>query len=244
MADWAPPAFEVRNAGGESAASVIAAHALAAQEGPLIIGVAGSVAVGKSRCAFELRTLLEGGRRVEVVSTDGFLFPNATLVARGLFARKGFPESYDAECATDVLARIASGEAGVAVPRYSHRTYDIEGPPQVVDRPDVVVLEGIVALHAPFRDFCSVGVYLDAEEADLRRWYVERFVELVVAGEGFYAQWAGMGGDEVRALASMVWEHVNLPNLTDHILPTRWTADVVVRKGADHTATAVAVRRR
>ena len=244
MSEWAPGGFEVHDLHGEPAATAIASYALAAEGAPLVVGLTGSVAAGKSHCASELRSLLERERRVEVVSTDGFLFPNATLAARGLLMRKGFPESYDAELATDLLGRIPAGEPGVAVPRYSHRTYDIDGPPQVITRPDVVVLEGVVALQPPFRQFCSVGVYLDADEVDLHRWYVERFVELVAEREGFYAQWAGMGPDEVRELASMVWEHVNLPNLADHILPTRWTADVVVRKAPDHSVSAVAVRRR
>jgi type I pantothenate kinase len=208
--------------------------------GPLIIGVAGSVAAGKSTCAEELCARLPG--RVGVISTDGFLYPNAELAARGLLARKGFPESYNRQLVDGVLSRIASGAPEVEVPTYSHHTYDIEGPPTVVRRPDVLIVEGVVALQAPIADYCSTRVYIDADEADLRRWYVERFVVWAGEGVGFYAQWAGMPADEVRQLATMVWEHVNLPNLTEHILPTRWTADVVVRMGADHNEAAVAVR--
>jgi type I pantothenate kinase len=252
----APPPFEVRSTGLGPVADVVRHHldargslrrGLAADgwpragAGPFVIGLAGSVAGGKSRVAAELCELV-GDARVDVLSTDGFLFPNATLTARGLAARKGFPESYDAELATDVLRRIAVGERKVPVPRYSHRSYDIDGPPQVVDQPDVLVVEGVNALQPPIADFCSIRVYLDADEADLRRWYVDRFLELVEEAEGFFAQWKGMPVDDVRRLATTVWEHVNLPNLTEHILPTRWTADVVVRKAADHSVAAVAVR--
>jgi type I pantothenate kinase len=208
--------------------------------GPHVIGLAGGVAAGKSQFAREVADHLPGVR-VEIISTDGFLLPNATLAARGLAARKGFPESYDHELATDVLQAIATGAGDVPVPRYSHRTYDIEGPPQVVSDPDVLIVEGITALQRPIAGFCSLRVYLDADEADLRRWYVERFVRLAEEGDGFYAQWAGVPAEEVRSLATMVWQHVNLPNLTDHILPTRWDADVVVRKAADHSIAAVAV---
>jgi type I pantothenate kinase len=242
-APWAPPPFEVEDAPALSAAAAIAAHAAPLCRGRLLIGLAGGVAAGKSRCASELVGLLEG-RRVDVISTDGFLFPNATLDARGLSGRKGFPESYDTELAADVLARLASGEDEVEVPRYSHRTYDITGTPQVVSRADVVIVEGVMALQPPIATFCGLRAFLDAEEADMRRWYVSRFVALVEEGEGFYSQWAGMPADDIGRLATAVWEHVNLPNLVEHILPTRWTADVVVRKAGDHSVSAVAVRPR
>ncbi|HVM65536.1 MAG TPA: hypothetical protein VMU14_11790, partial [Acidimicrobiales bacterium] len=201
---WAPAPFEVREAPGTSLADVLTAHlegheALrrglrargweTAGGGPLIIGIAGSVAAGKSTCAEELRAALPG--RGAVISTDGFLHPNAELAARGLLARKGFPESYDHALAEDVLGRIASGAAEVEVPTYSHRTYDIEGPPTVVRRPDILIVEGIVALQPPIAEYCSTRVYIDADETDLRRWYVERFVAWAGEGSGFYAQWAG-----------------------------------------------------
>ena len=252
MNSWSPPAFEVREAGVEAVSEVVL-HRLDALsspgladrgrlgEGPLVIGLAGSVAAGKSRLAAELRSQVGTGR-VEIIGTDGFLFPNATLSARGLAARKGFPESYDGALATAVLGRIAGGERDVLVPTYSHQTYDVDGPPQLVRRPEVVIVEGVNALLPPIVDFCALRVFLDADERDLQRWYVERFVSLVAEGEGFYRQWAGMPAAEVRQLATMVWEHVNLPNLTEHILPTRWTADVVVRKGPDHRVVAVALR--
>jgi type I pantothenate kinase len=258
---WAPPAFEVRERPGASLPDLVAAYldghpALPPRRrsegpgtagtvalpgtGPLVIGIGGSVAAGKSTCAEELRARLPG--TVEVISTDGFLHPNAVLEARGLGARKGFPESYDHALADDALGRIAAGHTDVEVPTYSHRTYDIGGPPTVVRRPDVLIIEGVVALQPPIGRHCSVRIYIDAEEGDLRRWYVERFVALAAGGDGFYAQWARLPADEVRQLATMVWEHVNLPNLVAHILPTRWTADIVVRKGPDHQVNAVALR--
>jgi len=246
VTSWVPPGFVLVEDAPSSAAAAIAASigpagSSAGATGPLIIGIGGGVAAGKSHCASSLAALLSGAR-AEVISTDGFLFSNAELEARGLFARKGFPESYDHALASDVLARLASGAEMVEVPCYSHQTYDVDGPPQVVHRPDVVIIEGVMALQPPIAEFCSLRAYLDADEADLRGWYVSRFLTLVEEGEGFYAQWAGMGADDVSRLATAVWEHVNLPNLVDRILPTRPTADVIVRKGADHSVAAVAVR--
>jgi len=237
--------FEVREGGIETVAELVRrqldAGALdrAGPAGSLIVGLAGGVAAGKSWFARDLAELIDGA---QVISTDGFLLPNAALAARGLGARKGFPESYDTELAADVLRRITSGEPDVHVPGYSHLTYDIDGPPQVVNQPAVLIVEGINALQPPITGFCSLRVYLDADEPDLRRWYISRFLQLVEQAEGFYAQWAGMPEDEVRGLATMTWEYINLPNLTGHILPTRSTADVVVRKAADHSVAAVAVR--
>jgi len=258
LRSWAPPPFEVHPA-PVVPAEVVALHLDArasvrrglgasgwrnAGAGPFIVGVAGGVAAGKSWFAEELRGAL-GGRRVEVISTDGFLYSNADLAARGLAARKGFPESYDRELAMNVLQRVAAGDREVAVPRYSHRSYDIEGPPHVIGEVEVLIVEGVVALQPPVADFCSLRIYLDADEPDVRGWFVERFVQLVEnAQDDFYAQWAGMRADEVRRLATMVWEQVNLPNLVAHILPTRWTADLVVRKAADHSVAALAVRLR
>ncbi len=226
--------------------------------GPFVTGIAGSVSVGKSTFASALATLLAGRPEhphVEVVSTDGFLLPNSVLGPRGLLGRKGFPESYDYELIADVMGRMVTGAPDVCVPLYSHDTYDLTGAQLSLGCPDVVIVEGVNALSpgpAPsgvgLADFCSLGVYLDASEADLRAWYVERFLGLIEGSRtdpsSFFAQWGALGHDDAAQLAASVWEGVNLVNLTDHILPTRWRADLVVRTDASHALSAVAVRLR
>jgi len=227
-------------------------------DGPFIIGIGGSVAAGKSTCAQTLATLLSarpGRPLVEVVGTDGFLLPNAELAARGLLARKGFPETYDQPLMRRVLGALATGVSPVVVPRYSHDVYDIAGDPQVIVRPDVVIVEGVTALAfgsaelpVSAADFCALKIYLDADEPDLRGWFVARFRRLVDEAaddpSSFFAQWSGLRPTEVLSLAVTVWESVNLANLLEHILPTRWRADLVLHKGCDHAVTSVAVRGR
>jgi len=229
-----------------------------ASGGPFVIGLAGSVAAGKSTCARALAALLSARNdrpAVEVVSTDGFLLPNSVLAPRNLVMRKGFPETYDHNLIADVLGRLAAGEVGVPIPRYSHDVYDIDGEPRILGRPDVIILEGVNALGygqpaAPVEiaDYCALGIYLDAEEPALRQWFTTRFASLVAeAGDDpatFYARWADQSEEEVHQAATFVWEAVNLVNLTEWILPTRWRADLVLHKGADHAVTAVAVRSR
>jgi type I pantothenate kinase len=203
---------------------------------PMLVGVAGSVAVGKSTFANSLAGLFDDAA---VISTDGFLLPNAILGARAGF--KGFPDTYDQALFTDTLTRLAAGET-VTIPRYSHEVYDIAGPPHVVAPASVVIIEGINALSP----LCAVGIYLDAAEPDVRAWYVARFLEHIDAARAdpssFFAKWTGLSEAAARDLAVSVWEMVNLVNLEEHILPTRWTADVVVRKGANHLIEAIAVR--
>jgi type I pantothenate kinase len=192
---------------------------------PFVVGITGGVAVGKSTLALELATRVDGS--AGVVSTDSFLFPNAELERRGLFLRKGFPETYDLQALADALAALRSGAPAVTVPEYSHSVYDVVG-----ERPlpyaDVVVVEGLVALLVP----CDLGVYLDAPEPVLVEWYVERFVELTVAGRAdpgsFFHRFAPLDDDAVRDLARTVWASINGPNLRETVEPQRERADLVI----------------
>ena len=219
--------------------------------GPLVVALAGSVAVGKSTCAHALAALIAARPEhpaVTVIGTDGFLFSNAELAARELLMRKGFPESYDRALVADVLGRVALGYGDVEVPRYSHRLYDITDERVSLGRPDVLIVEGVNALDPSVADFASLLIYLDAAEAELRNWFAARFAALVADAVGdphsFFASWAGMSEEQIEALAATVWESVNAVNLHQHILPTRWRADVVLRKGAGHAVTDVAIRLR
>jgi type I pantothenate kinase len=201
-----------------------------------VVGIAGAVAVGKSTLAAALAEGLEGrGRTVAVLATDGFLWPNAVLEARDLLARKGFPETYDLDRLQRVVDAARAGDPSLEVPVYSHERYDVLDEPVRLARPDVLVVEGVIALQRRFGD---LGIYLDAAADDVERWYVERFQDLVVAAKddptSFYRGWADLDRDAVAELARGVWGMVNLPNLVEHIAPTRARADVVVRKGPDH----------
>ena len=206
-------------------------------DGPtLVITVAGPVAVGKSTLADRIaRELRSEAASVAVVATDGFLWPNAVLEEKGLVARKGFPETFDLDRLDEVLAAARRGEDHLAVPVYSHERYDVEREPRRLARPDVLVVEGVIALQRRFGD---VGIYLHADAEHVEAWYVQRFQELVAAAaedpDSFYRAWVDLGPDEVADLARAVWTGVNLPNLVGHIAPSRSRADVVVTKGPDH----------
>ena len=219
--------------------------------GPMVVALAGSVAVGKSTCAQALAALITGRPphpAVTVIGTDGFLLTNAELAGRGLLPRKGFPETYDRALVTDVLGRVALGEGDVEVPRYSHHVYDITDERVSLGRPDVLIVEGVNALDPVIADFASVLVYLDADEDELRAWFAARMAALVAAAAedpgSFFSGWVGMDDAQIEGLASTVWEQVNAVNLREHILPTRWRADVVLRKGPGHAVTDVALRLR
>ncbi|MFZ4604820.1 MAG: hypothetical protein ACOYM5_01055 [Caulobacter sp.] len=202
-----------------------------------MVGLTGSVAAGKSTLANALKAALEPGLAVEVVSTDGFLWPNAVLAGRGTLMRKGYPETYDQD---GLAAAVAALRAGPAVfPGYSHTIYDIDPAlSRTVPPPDILILEGLgLADKAAGLDLL---VYLDAGEADLEDWFARRFVDFWRAAEhdpaSFYARFRAMTEPEAEAFArSMVWGQMNLPNLREHIILARDAADIVVRKRADHS---------
>jgi type I pantothenate kinase len=229
---------------------------------PFIIGIAGSVAVGKSTTARILRALLQrwtNTPKVELLTTDGFLLPNAVLKQEGLMERKGFPESYDLPALLAFLSAIKAGERSVKAPVYSHLVYDIvPGETVTVDRPDILIVEGLNVLQtsrlprdgrgAPFvSDFFDFSIYLDAEEEDIHRWYIERFLRLRETAfrdpASYFHRYAALSEAEARAVAEGLWSRINLINLRENILPTRPRADLILWKGADHRVEEVALRR-
>ena len=218
-----------------------------------VLAIGGSVAVGKSTTARVLRALLGSQGRTALVTTDGFLRPNAWLQERGLMERKGWPESYDVGALLRFLAQVRAGDGPLEVPRYSHNAYDVmPGDPLVVDRPDVLVLEGLNVLQVGHgegvyvTDFCDRTLYVHADEPDLERWYVERFMQLratmFTAPNSHFRRYAELSDDEAMATAKRIWETTNLPNLEQNIHPTRARADVVLEKGADHRVERVQLR--
>jgi type I pantothenate kinase len=214
---------------------------------PFIVGITGAVAVGKSTLAAALHELISTwpeSPSVEVVCTDGFLLDNATLAARGLTLRKGFPESYDAEALRRALAALRSGPA--RFPGYSHVTYDIDPAlARCIPPPDVLIVEGL-GLQEPTSLGLDALLYLDADEDLLEAWFTERFLLMWRAAEtdptSFYARFLHMSEEEVRFLAADVWQRINLPNLREHISRAREQADWVVRKGAGHVIESIGGR--
>jgi type I pantothenate kinase len=229
---------------------------------PYIIGLAGSVSAGKSTTARLLQALLSrwaNTPRVALVTTDGFLYPNAELQRRGLMERKGFPESYDGSAIVRFLSRIKSGDQDVEAPVYSHLVYDIvEGSSITIDRPDILIFEGLNVLqppklepegrHAAFvSDFFDFSIYLDADETLLRQWYIDRFMRLRQTAfrdpKSFFRRYSEFSEEEARETALGLWERINLVNLRENILPTRPRADLILTKGASHRIENVALRR-
>jgi type I pantothenate kinase len=229
---------------------------------PYIIGVAGSVAVGKSTTARVLQAMLARWSprpKVDMVTTDGFLYPNAALERQGLMQKKGFPESYDLPLLLSFLSDIKSGRAKVRAPVYSHLTYDIVPSQWIeVDRPDILIVEGVNVLQTGplprdgkavpvVSDFFDFSVYIDADEAVLRQWYVRRFLALrdtaFTDPRSYFHRYALLSDDEAIATAVAIWERTNLANLEDNILPTRPRATAILKKGADHVVETVALRR-
>jgi type I pantothenate kinase len=237
---------------------------LGARDGqtPFIIGVAGSVAVGKSTTARILRALLRrwpNTPKVELITTDGFLLPNAVLAREGLMERKGFPESYDLPALLSFLSDIKAGKNIVTAPVYSHVVYDIvPGETVPIDRPDILIVEGLNVLQTarlprdgrsvPFvSDFFDFSVYIDADERDIERWYLDRFNRLRDTAfkdpASYFHRYATVTDTEALKVAKGLWSRINLVNLRDNILPTRPRADLILRKNANHKIEQVALRR-
>jgi len=229
---------------------------------PFIIGIAGSVAVGKSTTARILQELLKrwpSSPKVDLVTTDGFLYPNAVLHAQNRMERKGFPESYDTVLLLRFLSDIKTGLRNVKAPLYSHLTYDVlKGKYINIDRPDILIVEGVNVLQVnpfprngkavPFvSDFFDFSIYIDAETDRIHMWYMERFMRLRETAfqnpQSFFHRYADMAPEEARCIAKRLWTDINLRNLEENILPTRLRADLILQKGGDHMVENVALRK-
>ncbi|MGV1034499.1 MAG: type I pantothenate kinase [Microbacteriaceae bacterium] len=225
---------------------------------PFVIGVAGSVAVGKSTVARLLRVLLsrwESTPRVELITTDGFLYPNDELERRGLMRRKGFPESYDRRSLLNFVSEVKSGAAEVRAPFYSHLSYDISPNTHItLRRPDVLIVEGLNVLQPAtaeqelaLSDLFDFSIYVDAAEADIAAWYEERFLALQQGAfanpESYFHRYADLTEAQARETARGFWNDINLPNLRENVLPTRSRARLILEKGTDHAVTRVLLRK-
>jgi type I pantothenate kinase len=229
---------------------------------PYLIGLAGSVAVGKSTTARILRELLArwpNHTKVDLVATDGFLLPTRALTARGLMHRKGFPDSYDVRALIRFLSEVKAGRPAVTVPVYSHLTYDIVPERfQVVDQPDALIVEGLNILQAGDRqtrdaqqvfasDFFDFTIYVDADVQHIRRWYIERFFALRDTAfrnpASYFHRYAGLDDAEAAGVAARIWQETNEPNLLENILPTRDRSHLILEKGADHAVQGVRLRK-
>lgn len=228
---------------------------------PFIIGIAGSVAAGKSTTARVLQKVLSlapGNPKVDLITTDGFLYPNAYLEAKGILNRKGFPESYDTKKLLGFLSDIKSGKEAVFAPVYSHLTYDIiPGKLQQVAQPDILIVEGINVLQVNVQakqgprvfvsDFFDYSIYVDADPKNLLQWYIQRFQWLRKTAfqdpTSYFHRYATLTETQSVEMATKIWEEINKPNLIENILPTRFRADLILEKGSHHFVKSVKIRK-
>ncbi|EHR1015838.1 type I pantothenate kinase [Vibrio parahaemolyticus] len=228
---------------------------------PFVIGIAGSVAVGKSTTARILKALLsrwENHPKVALVTTDGFLYPKKVLEERGIMHRKGFPESYDIKRLVEFVSDVKAGKPNLEVPVYSHITYDITDELKKVDRPDVLIIEGLNVLqsgmdypHDPHRvfvsDFLDFSIYVDAESETIEQWYVERFLKFrrgaFTKPGSYFSHYTQLSVDEAKSKAKEIWRNINGLNLESNILPTRERAHLILHKGVNHLVDNVSLRK-
>ena len=226
-------------------------HRIGKLPNPIIIGIAGSVSVGKSTFSKILQFLISRiiDENVELVTTDSFLYPNSILEKKGLMQRKGFPESYNTKLLYDFLSNIQSGIKNVEIPKYSHLVYDIiEDENIILNSPSILIVEGINVLQTPIAiddnykkeisHFFDFSIYLDADEPVIRKWYIERFLDLRKEAfsdeNSFFNRFTSISDDEAVDLATTIWETINLKNLNENILPTRNRASMIVKKNENH----------